>query len=311
MIQGGILYSGSSVSPQPTQIADEFNSALTFNIPGLLAMANAGPNTGSSEFFITAPGISQTSMPNSNWNFQYAIFGELTSGFNIYNDILNTPLSSGTTTPTTPVTFTASISSTTTQAGVVQISEPSDFTGSATITITATGSDSSTAQTTFTVNSTPPSASSINTGTTGVNGANPLVLSSAATNLSTSLVTAEGTAVTLPITANLLSNFAGGTFTYSVLPAANNFADPPFTSSTGNNNVAVTVTPNGSSAVLTLTPGSSFNGTLNLIAQVDYSVTLSGQTIPLRDDLPFTLTVTPTAPTVVTSTGAKIGAASQ
>ena len=117
--------------------------ALTFNSPGMLAMANAGPNTGSSEFFITAPGIDQTTMPNSNWNFQYAIFGQLTSGFNL-NNILNTPLTTNPQSgedsdPISTISFSAGVSNTTTQAGVVQITEPSDFTGSATITITATG----------------------------------------------------------------------------------------------------------------------------------------------------------------------------
>ena len=307
VIQGGVLFPNSTASAPPS-IADEFNSALTFNSPGMLAMANAGPNTGSSEFFITAPGISQTSMPNSNWDFQYAVFGQLTSGFNIYNDILNTPLTSSPASgedsfPASTVKITgASVSTNTTQAGVVQISEPSDFTGSATITVTATGSDSTTAQQTFTVSAAAPAASM-------VSGADPIVLTSAAANSSTTLSTPQNTAVTLPVSANLLPAYSGGAYTFSVLPANSTFADPPFTSSTGNSNVAVTVTPSGSTASLTLTPSANFAGTLHLMAQVDYTASIGGQTVNLRDDLPFTMTIVPSAPTVTSSTGTKVTAA--
>jgi cyclophilin family peptidyl-prolyl cis-trans isomerase len=293
-------------------IADEFSSALTFNSPGLLAMANAGPGTASSEFFITAPGIAQTSMPNTNWDYQYAIFGELTSGFDIYNKILSTPLTTNpgsgeNSSPVSPVTITsASISNTTTQAGVVQISEPSDFTGSATITVTATGSDSTTAQQTFTVSAAAPSASLV----TGAN-AIPIVLTSTANNSSTTLVTSQSTPVSFQVSASIISTITGGAYTFSVLPASSTFADPPFTSTTGNNAVSVTVIPSGSTATITLTPASSFTGTLNLTALVNYSVTLGSNASPspFRDSLPFTLTVTPSLPTVASSTGAVVNAA--
>jgi peptidyl-prolyl cis-trans isomerase A (cyclophilin A) len=50
--------------------ADEFHPELTFDRPYLLAMANAGPNTNGSQFFITT-------VPTTWLNFKHTIFGEV------------------------------------------------------------------------------------------------------------------------------------------------------------------------------------------------------------------------------------------
>jgi peptidyl-prolyl cis-trans isomerase A (cyclophilin A) len=49
---------------------DEFTSDLQFNKPYILAMANAGPNTNGSQFFITVA-------PTTWLNFKHTIFGEV------------------------------------------------------------------------------------------------------------------------------------------------------------------------------------------------------------------------------------------
>jgi len=52
------------------KFADEFHPELQFNKPYLLAMANSGPNTNGSQFFITVG-------PTTWLNFKHTIFGEV------------------------------------------------------------------------------------------------------------------------------------------------------------------------------------------------------------------------------------------
>jgi peptidyl-prolyl cis-trans isomerase A (cyclophilin A) len=67
MIQGGDPM-GSGMGNPGYRFADEVSPGLTFDKPGLLAMANAGPNTNGSQFFITE------GMP-AQLNGHYSIFG--------------------------------------------------------------------------------------------------------------------------------------------------------------------------------------------------------------------------------------------
>ncbi len=70
MIQGGDP-TGTGAGGPGYKFADEFVKELTFDKPGLLAMANAGPRTNGSQFFITH-------VPTARLNQKHTIFGAVT-----------------------------------------------------------------------------------------------------------------------------------------------------------------------------------------------------------------------------------------
>lgn len=62
---------------------NEYGKNVVFDKPGILAMANAGPNTNGSQFFITT-------VPTPHLNGAYTIFGKVVKGYEVVQKIENT-----------------------------------------------------------------------------------------------------------------------------------------------------------------------------------------------------------------------------
>ncbi len=273
VIDGFVAQNGGSTGQS---FASEIVPTLNFNSPGLLAMANAGPNTNDAQMFITAIDgagstnpISLARMPQS-LDGSYTIFGQLVSGFDTFEDIMSTPVVANSafngevSQPVNTITINSAQIIDDTQDAVLSVSAPASFDGSsATITVTATNAADETAAQTFT-------AAAV---------VDPPFLQP---------VSDQTTTTTTPVNFTLQSTQNDTTVgvAYTVVDATT--FQPP---------ANVTVSIDQSTGQVTLTAAAGFTGTVHLLAGVRASSAPDVQSS--YDTLPFTLTVgaPPAAPT--------------
>lgn len=251
---------------------DEFNTALTFNSFGLLAMANAGDDDNDSQFFITDTASSAT-FPQ-HLNFNHNIFGQIVDGLDVLQKIMNTPVTSDK--PNADVTINQAYVINTNKYAVLDLSSDNDFTGTGNITIKVTNAR----------NETDTETAAITVQADAVSGT--------ATNDRPFLPTiidrqvAVNGVITFDVVATDLEN---DPLTFVV-------RRQDFTELTAADNVTVTIQQvNNVTARITITPKADFNGLVNLKIGVT-QVTSNAQTSDF-DTQPFNVlyTANPLSPT--------------
>jgi cyclophilin family peptidyl-prolyl cis-trans isomerase len=278
IVQGGSVNgSGLDQPPAPGQpgglpatgypFPDEFNQQLAFTNPGELALANAGENTNTSQYFVT------NSDPRF-LDFGYTIFGQLVSGTDVLTQLTKVAVSG--TTPVSPVLTPTVTLSNTNPNGVLHVDTTGATAGeTSNVTVTATDpATHTTATQTFVVN----------VGPTNPNPgpAEKPLLSTFPSNVTVG----SGQTAVYKIT-GISPGSPTDQLTYTVQGGV----------ATGNGsftavqNATATVDANG---VVTVVPNSGFTGTINLVVGVRDQTdrTGSGLTSPSNYDVhPMTVTV--------------------
>jgi len=269
IVQGGDP-DGNGSGGTGTKFDDEQNTTLTFNSPALLAMANSGPDSNDSQFFIVEGGNTLADSPQ-HLNFNHTIFGQLVSGFDVLDKMFGTPLNGST--PASPLTMTSVTAVTNNSDAVLRVRIPAGVTGNQNFTVTATSAgDGSTDSVPFTVNAVADTTND-----------SPFIADQPET-----VVTSQGTPITIQLT-----DIDTTDLTVNVVQLNGNS-----TSAATN----VTFSFNATTKLLTITPNASFVGDTRLRVSVVETATAANS--DLED---FTLQVNPRVRLSITPSNGQFG----
>jgi cyclophilin family peptidyl-prolyl cis-trans isomerase len=270
-IQGGDPAGNGTGGPGFT-FDDEFNPDLIYSGNGQLAMANSGPDTNGSQFFISIG-------PQRGLDFNNAIFGQLIRGFDVLNTIDSQPNSgppNNTATPPVPIISMQIVQDTT--DAVFLLKSTGTTTGPVSLTLTATASTGG--QTTQTL------TAQVFTDTTN----DPPFLNPSPANA----VAPAGSPFTLNLTA---TDIDSGALTFEAVPQ-------------GANTSQVTVTPGATNGSFTITPNdATFKGAVEILAGVEQQgATSRGNTLPPATLFDTQLITIAFGDQTVTATGTAVSA---
>ena len=141
VVQGGV-----DPTTQQTTFKDQFDPNLQFTGAGVLAMANNGSDSNTTEFFVT-------NEASRSLDYNHTIFGFQTTGQAVRQQIAAMPVNTANNDRLiAPVTINSTSIFTDTQNGVLMLRAAPGTTGQLTVTVTASDGTNSPVQQTFTVN---------------------------------------------------------------------------------------------------------------------------------------------------------------
>lgn len=246
IVQGGSLNGNGTGNVFATPFVDEFNQSVAFTGAGQLAMANSGPDTNDSQFFIT------TGQPQF-LSYHHTIFGQIVRGEDVLNQLTQVAKGADGTTPINTVTITGAAVSDANPDGVIHLDTTLASTYStANVTVTATDvTDGTTATQTFQAIAGAPNATPLR----------PFI-----GPYDTQITVAQGQTTRLQILA--IAATPGDPLTYTVQGSVTPATATSAATFAAVNTAQLSASVNPATGLVTITPAAGFSGTSQIIIGV-------------------------------------------